>query len=28
LRNPESKRDVWEDMKEVLRLLSAEGDGS
>ncbi|MCK4508001.1 MAG: uracil-DNA glycosylase [Desulfuromonadales bacterium] len=28
LRNPEGKRDVWEDMKEVLRLLSAEGDGS
>ena len=28
LRNPEKKRDVWEDMKEVLRLLNAEGDGS
>ena len=28
LRNPEGKRDVWEDMKEVLRLLNAEGDGS
>ena len=28
LRNPEGKRDVWEDMKEVLRLLSTEGDGS
>jgi DNA polymerase len=28
LRNPEGKRDVWEDMKEVMRLLSAEGDGS
>jgi uracil-DNA glycosylase family 4 len=28
LRNPEGKRDVWEDMKEVLRFLNAEGDGS
>lgn len=28
LRNPEGKRDVWEDMKEVLRLLSAEDEGS
>jgi uracil-DNA glycosylase family 4 len=28
LRNPEGKRDVWEDMKEVLRLLHAEGQGS
>ncbi len=28
LSNPEGKRDVWEDMKEVLRLLNAEGDGS
>lgn len=28
LRNPEKKRDVWEDMKEVLRLLNAEGYGS
>ena len=28
LRNPEGKRDVWEDMKEVLRLLNAEGQGS
>ena len=28
LRNPEGKRDVWEDMKEVLRLLNAEVDGS
>jgi len=28
LRNPEGKRDVWEDMKEVLRLLNAEGHGS
>lgn len=27
LRNPEGKRDVWEDMKEVLRQLNAEGDG-
>ncbi len=27
LRNPDGKRDVWEDMKEVLRRLSAEGDG-
>lgn len=27
LRNPEGKRDVWEDMKEVLRRLNAEGDG-
>jgi DNA polymerase len=26
LRNPEGKRDVWEDMKEVLRLLHDEGD--
>jgi uracil-DNA glycosylase family 4 len=28
LRNPEGKRDVWQDMKEVLRLLNAGGDGS
>lgn len=28
LRNPEGKRDVWEDMKEVLRFLNAEGQGS
>ncbi|MGK2906050.1 MAG: uracil-DNA glycosylase [Desulfuromonadales bacterium] len=28
LRNPEGKRDVWEDMKEVLRLLHAEDHGS
>ena len=28
LRNPESKRDVWEDMKEVMRLLNTESDGS
>jgi uracil-DNA glycosylase family 4 len=28
LRNPEGKRDVWEDMKEVMRVLNAEGDGS
>lgn len=27
LRNPEGKRDVWEDMKEVLRRLNSEGDG-
>ena len=27
LRNPEGKRDVWEDMKEVMRRLNAEGDG-
>jgi len=27
LRNPEGKRDVWEDMKEVLRRLNAEGAG-
>ena len=27
LRNPDGKRDVWEDMKEVLRRLHAEGDG-
>jgi DNA polymerase len=27
LRNPEAKRDVWEDMKEVLRMLNAEGSG-
>ncbi len=27
LRNPEGKRDVWEDMKEVLRRLHAGGDG-
>jgi DNA polymerase len=27
LRNPEAKRDVWEDMKEVLRMLNAEGGG-
>lgn len=25
LRNPEGKRDVWEDMKEVLRRLDSEG---
>ena len=28
LSNPEGKRDVWEDMKEVLRLLNTEVDGS
>jgi len=28
LSNPEGKRDVWEDMKEVLRLLNAEGECS
>jgi len=28
LRNPEGKRDVWEDMKEVMRVLNAEGDDS
>lgn len=28
LRNPEGKRDVWSDMKEVLRLLNADSDGS
>ncbi|MDH3454956.1 MAG: uracil-DNA glycosylase [Desulfuromonadales bacterium] len=28
LRNPEGKRDVWTDMKEVLRLLNSEDDGS
>jgi len=27
LRNPSGKRDVWEDMKEVLRMLNAEGSG-
>ena len=27
LRNPDGKRDVWEDMKEVMRLLQTEGDG-
>jgi len=27
LRNPEGKRDVWEDMKEVLRRLNADGAG-
>jgi uracil-DNA glycosylase family 4 len=27
LRNPEGKRDVWEDMKEVLRLLRSGGQG-
>lgn len=27
LRNPEGKRDVWEDMKEVMRRLQVEGDG-
>jgi DNA polymerase len=26
LRNPEGKRDVWEDMKEVMRRLNAETD--
>lgn len=26
LRNPEGKRDVWEDMKEVLRLMSTLGE--
>lgn len=26
LRNPEGKRDVWEDMKEVMRRLNAEAD--
>ena len=28
LRNPEGKRDVWEDMKEVLRRLQGESDRS
>ena len=28
LRNPEGKRDVWADMKEVLRLLNSGGDGA
>jgi uracil-DNA glycosylase family 4 len=28
LRNPEGKRDVWEDMKEVMRLLQSDGDNS
>jgi len=28
LRNPEGKRDVWEDMKEVLRLLNSLGETS
>ncbi len=28
LRNPEGKRDVWEDMKEVLRLMNSLGDAS
>ena len=28
LRNPEGKRDVWEDMKDVLRRLQMEGDNS
>jgi DNA polymerase len=28
LRNPEGKRDVWEDMKEVMRRLNAEADNS
>ncbi len=27
LRNPEGKRDVWEDMKSVLRLMNAEVEG-
>jgi uracil-DNA glycosylase family 4 len=27
LRNPEGKRDVWEDMKSVLRLLNAGAEG-
>jgi DNA polymerase len=27
LRNPEGKREVWEDMKSVLRLMNAEGEG-
>jgi len=27
LRNPEGKREVWEDMKTVLRLMNAEGYG-
>jgi DNA polymerase len=26
LRNPEGKREVWEDMKSVLRLMNAEGE--
>ena len=26
LRNPEGKRDVWEDMKEVMRRLQNEAD--
>jgi DNA polymerase len=28
LRNPEGKRDVWEDMKEVMRRLSSKTEGS
>ena len=28
LRNPEGKRDVWEDMKEVLRLMNNLGESS
>jgi DNA polymerase len=28
LRNPSGKRDVWEDMKEVMRLLNSGGDSS
>ncbi len=27
LRNPEGKRDVWEDMKQVLRRLQTDGEG-
>jgi DNA polymerase len=27
LRNPEGKREVWEDMKSVLRLMNSEGEG-
>ena len=28
LRNPEGKRDVWEDMKDVMRRLQIDGDNS
>ena len=27
LRNPEGKRDVWDDMKQVMRRLQADGEG-
>ncbi len=27
LRNPEGKREVWEDMKSVLRMLNTQGEG-